>query len=429
MPTSPAVSRKKSIIITAVSSIVEWYDFTLYLYLTPTIAKTFFAESNTSSILITLFIFAASYLARPLGALIFGILGDYLGRRYSLLLSMTLIMIASFAMAILPSYAAVGSLAPILLLIVRLGMSISVGGEYTGITTYLLEVSSQRNHSLAASFAASCSELGGFLAAGIVSLLHYMGSAEIPFFSNWRWTFIFGGLLGLVVLILRATIIETFATHPKTNLTKDIDYLANIKSKIKAAFFLHKNAILVTFAISTIGSLTYYVGVTYIPIFLNNTNQINADRSNGLMFIPAIIVALASPVAGWAADKWGRKIVVITVGTAVLLTTIPAFILLLANNICLILLGAILLAILAGLASGVGAAAIPEQFPKENRLTSQALGAALATALVGGISPLIAEYLISKTHNSFSPAYYMLVLTGIAVLIIMQKMREVPTTK
>ncbi|MDX3696757.1 MFS transporter [Streptomyces europaeiscabiei] len=177
-PTSPAqaiaVLPRSSILVAALSTVVEWYDFTLYLYMTTVLSRVFFGTGSTS-LLITLAVFAVAYLMRPLGAMAFGHIGDRLGRRKVLLGSMAVMTAAMLATALLPTHDQIGSAAGALLLLLRCVMGFAVGGEYTGVTAYLVEGAPPHRRALVASLASAASEIGALLAAGVAALTVTLG--------------------------------------------------------------------------------------------------------------------------------------------------------------------------------------------------------------------------------------------------------------
>ena len=164
----PGISRK-SMAVATLSTVVEWYDFTLYLYLATVISRVFFASSE-ASVLTALAGFAVAYLMRPIGAVVFGHIGDRYGRRPTMLGSMSIMAAAMLATALLPTETQVGWPAGALLLLLRCVMGFSVGGEYTGVVAYLLEGAAQNRRGLITSLAAAASEIGALLAAGVSAL-------------------------------------------------------------------------------------------------------------------------------------------------------------------------------------------------------------------------------------------------------------------
>src|SRR3954451_20533943 len=198
----------RSLAVAAFSTIVEWYDFTLYLYFATVLARVFYGGGK-GSLLLTLGGFAIAYLMRPLGAIAFGHIGDRTGRRRMMLLSVALMTSAMLATALLPTRAAIGPAAGWLLLALRCVMGFSVGGEYTGVVAYLLEGARPNRRGLLASSASAASEVGGLLAVGISALTVSMLSEADLASWGWRIPFLFGAVLAGSVWIARSAMQES----------------------------------------------------------------------------------------------------------------------------------------------------------------------------------------------------------------------------
>jgi len=191
-------ARQRSMWVAGLSTVVEWYDFTLYLYFATVFSRVFFGGGE-QALLVTLAGFAVSYLMRPLGALCFGHLGDRLGRRWMLLASMALMAAAMLATALLPTAATAGATAGVLLLVLRCVMAFSVGGEYTGVVAYLLESAPVRRRGLVTSLASAASEVGALLAVAISALtVALLPAAQLDSWG-WRIPFFVGAALALVI--------------------------------------------------------------------------------------------------------------------------------------------------------------------------------------------------------------------------------------
>src|SRR3954447_8418512 len=184
----------RSLAVAAFSTIVEWYDFTLYLYFATVLSRVFYGGGR-GSLLLTLGGFAIAYLMRPLGAIFFGHIGDRRGRRHMLLISVALMTAAMLATALLPTRAAIGPAAGWLLLALRCVMGFSVGGEYTGVVAYLLEGARPRRRGLIASSASAASEIGALLAVGVAALTVSLMSPVALDNWGWRIPFLFGAAL------------------------------------------------------------------------------------------------------------------------------------------------------------------------------------------------------------------------------------------
>src|SRR6185312_16253390 len=203
MATSGSPISRTSMAIAAVSTVVEWYDFTLYLYLSTVLSRVFFGGVKRA-LIITLGGFALAYLLRPLGAIIFGQIGDRWGRRRMMLASMAVVTLAMLGSALLPTYAMIGPAAGWLLLLMRCVIGLSVGGEYTGVVAYLLEGATVERRGLITSSASAASEVGGLLAVGLSALtVHVLSAAQLDVWG-WRIPFLAGAALAASIWVARS---------------------------------------------------------------------------------------------------------------------------------------------------------------------------------------------------------------------------------
>ena len=405
-----------SLAVAAFSTIVEWYDFTLYLYFATVLSRVFYG-GGSGSLLLTLGGFAIAYLMRPLGAVFFSHIGDTSGRRRMMLLSVALMTAAMFATALLPTRAAIGSAAGWLLLLLRCVMGFSVGGEYTGVVAYLLEGAPERRRGLITSSASAASEVGGLLAVGVSALtVSMMGAAELDSWG-WRIPFFVGAALAASVWVARSTMHESpeFRRQQKAGTVPDVP--------LRHAVTNHRAGILRGFSISALGSITYYVGITYVPAFLTTVGSLGEREALWLSTIAAVAVILVTPLMGVLSDVIGRKPVLLTLclGSAALPVTMFSLMASSARNEALI--GAVILAALAGAVSAVGAVATAEQFPGEGRITGLALGATMATAIFGGLTPYAAQLVVERTGWATAPGI-MIAFVAVCVLPVLLTMRE-----
>src|ERR1700712_5467595 len=280
-----------SMVIAAFSTIVEWYDFTLYLYLATLLSRVFFG-GGAAALVTTLGGFAIAYLLRPLGAIVFGHVGDRLGRRRMMLWSVAIMTMTMLGTALLPTHAQIGAVSGWLLLLLRCVMGFSVGGEYTGVVAYLLEGAPRNRRGLVTSFASAASEIGGLLAVGGSALtLSSMSDAALVSWG-WRIPFLVGAVLAGSVLVARATMEES------PDFTRQRESGTVPSNPLRYSLAHHRAGIARGFAISALGSITYYVGITYVPVFLTSVGTLNEAGSLWLATIAAVAVILVTPVVG-----------------------------------------------------------------------------------------------------------------------------------
>jgi MFS transporter, MHS family, proline/betaine transporter len=414
-PAQKSMSRA-SIAVAAFSTVLEWYDFTLYLYFATVLSRVFFGAGETA-LTATLASFAIAYLLRPLGGFIFGHIGDRFGRRRTMLLSVALMTTTMLGTALLPTHAQAGAAAGWLLFLLRCLMGFSVGGEYIAIVAYLLEGAPRNRRGLITSMASAFSEVGGLLAVGVSLLtVNSMSSASLDAWG-WRIPFLVGAVLAASVWVARTTMEESpdFERQQASGTTP--------KRPLLYALANHRIGILRAFAISALGSITYYVGITYVPTFLISAGKLNEGASLRLSTAAAVAVILVTPFAGALSDWIGRKPVLIFLSVCSAVLPITLFHLMAGGSPSHALRAAVILACVAGAVSAVGAIATAEQFPGEGRISGLALGATTATAIFGGVTPYVAQVLTERTGWIMVPGA-MIAVVAVLVLPILATLPE-----
>jgi len=406
----------RSLAVAALSTVVEWYDFTLYLYFATVIARVFFG-GGSAALAATLGGFALAYLMRPVGAVVFGHVADRHGRRTMLLWSMALMSAAMLLTALLPTYAQIGPAAAWLLFGLRCVMGFSVGGEYTGVITYLLEGAHSRRRGLVASSAAAASEVGGLLAVGVAAVT--VGAMSETSLQAWGWRipFLVGAALAGTVWLARSTMEESpdFAQLRAAG--------ALPARPLAHAVSRQRGAILRAFAISSLGSITYYVGIGYVPTFLAATASMSETAALWLSTIAAVAVILITPAVGLLSDRVGRKPALLVLAALSAVLPISLFALMAGGSTAQALLGAVALALVAGGVSAVGAIATGEQFDAASRASGLGLGYTVATAIFGGLTPYVTQRLVDATGAPAMPGV-MIAVVAIAALPVFALMRE-----
>jgi MHS family proline/betaine transporter-like MFS transporter len=378
--------RTFSMLAVGLSTVVEWYDFTLCLYFAPTLSRVFFGQDDMALGKV-LAGFAIAYLMRPFGAILFGLFGDRYGRRPTLLISMAAMTLTMLGLASLPTHAQVGSIAGAGLILMRCIMGFSVGGEYTAVVAYLFESAPFHLRGLVTSLAAAASEMGGLLAVGLCAVLaRKLDVAQLDAWG-WRLPFLFGGVLAGAVWVARNMIVETpLFVEPPVGAPGAMRPLIHVLRN-------EARGVALGFAISALGSVTYYIGITYVPSFLATAGQ--GDEAQALEFssVAALVVIAVTPCFGWLSDLVGRKPVLLGLCLACFILPVAMFHLIASGSTVAAIAGVAVLAALGGGVSAVGATATAEQFSGAVRLTGLALGATTATALFGGAAPYLVQTL------------------------------------
>lgn len=404
------VGRRRAVAVGALGTIIEWYDFSLYVFLAPIYARVFFpGEAGLDGVVVTLAVFAIAYLARPVGAIVFGHFGDRIGRRGALLISASIMSGALLLNAALPAEQTIGLLAPIGLFLLRLAMGFAVGGEYSGILVYLLEVSGPRSRGLIVSLAPAASGVGTLLAVGSTAIVTALLTQEQVDDWGWRIPVLFGALLAVTILFLRRSLAET----PAFRHLRETGAVS--EHPVRDAVARARWPVFVAFALSAVGSVAYYLGITYVPTYLESFGHAGHDSALAWSTVATAVYVLLTPLAGWWADVSGRRRSLVLTGLALIVGSVPLFALLAGEGAGQQLLAAIGLALGAAAWCAISAVAIPEQFRTGDRFSGLAVGYNIATAIFGGLAPLAATLLIRAT--GWDPAAG-LMLSAVALLAL-----------
>ncbi|AZU02072.1 MFS transporter [Brevibacterium linens] len=419
--------RRRSMFVAAFGTVVEWYDFSIFFYVATTLTKEFFGD-QTDSLLLTLGVGAAGFLFRPLGAMVFGHLGDRIGRRSTLIISAVLMAISMLGIAVIPNYDTIGIWAGVLMVALRCLSGFSVGAEYTGIMVFLMESAGPGKRGLAASWAAANSEVGALLAVGSGALLANTLSPEAMDSWGWRLLFVLGAVLAIIMVPLRSMMEETETFKRLQQAEKDNKGKKDVgleRSPLITAILEQPRAILVAFLISSIGSVSYFLNITYVPTYIEEVAKVPNSGSLALGTVAAVVAIVVTPFFGLASDKFGRKPALAALMVVFVFTTIPAYVLLSNQSAGIAIAGSAFLAIPAAGWSAVAAAMVPEQFTGTSRFSGMAIGYNVATVLFGGLSPLIATALMSSTGITLAPAIYatvVIIVAGVPTLILARSM-------
>jgi len=405
---------RRSVAVGALGTIIEWYDFSLYVFLAPIYARVFFpGASGVDGVIATFGVFAVAYLARPVGAAVFGHFGDQLGRRDALLASAAIMSVALLLNGLLPGEASIGALAPIALFLVRLAMGFAVGGEYSGILVYLLETADSRSRGLVVSFAPAAAGIGTLLAVGLTAIFSAALTQDQIDDWGWRIPVLFGAALAVTILFMRRSLDETpaFRREQRSGSVS--------RRPVHDALTRARRAVWVAFVLSAVGSIAYYLGVTYVPTYLESFGKASHDDALLWSTIATALMVVVTPLAGWWADVSGRRAALDLSAGALVFTSVPLFLLLAGSAAAEQLGAAIALAVVAGAWCSIASSAIPEQFGTADRFSGLAVGYNLATAIFGGLSPLAATVAIELTGWDFAPGLMLAVVALAAAPLIL----------
>ncbi|MDZ7915336.1 MAG: MFS transporter [Rhodococcus sp. (in: high G+C Gram-positive bacteria)] len=421
-------SVKRAVKATMLGNAMEWFDFGVYAYLATTIGKVFFPDASGSAQLLSTFaIFAAAFIVRPLGGLFFGPLGDRIGRKKVLATTIILMAGSTFAIGLIPSYESIGIAAPILLVLLRLLQGFSTGGEYGGASTFVAEYAPDKRRGFFASFLEFGTLAGYVAAAGIVTIIQTVVSAEDLLQWGWRIPFLIAGPLGLIGLYLRLRLEETPAFQMMERAEERSLADESTGKKLRETLVDNWRPLVLCIVLVATYNIAHYGLLSYMPTYLTNT--LGYDESHGLilMIIVMIVMMMGISYVGKFSDRVGRKPLLLSGFIGFFVLSLPAYLLIGVGNYVTVFLGLAILGGLLLLFVGVFPSVLPALFPTGIRYGGLAIGYNLAVSIFGGTTPLVLTALESATgSNLVAPMYMMIaaVIGGIAVLLIPETARK-----
>ncbi|MFD0881665.1 MFS family transporter [Variovorax dokdonensis] len=405
-----------SIIGASSGNLVEWFDFYVYAFSAIYFAGAFFPKSNpTVQLLNTAGVFAAGFLMRPIGGWLFGRIADRVGRKTSMLISVSMMCAGSLVIACLPTYAQIGAWAPFLLLMARLFQGLSVGGEYGTTATYMSEVALRGQRGFYSSFQ-YVTLIGGQLLAVlvIVVLEQLLSEAELRAWG-WRIPFVIGAVTAVIAMFLRRALTETHGAQGDKN--KEAGTMAGLFRHHKAAFFT-------VLGYTAGGSLIFYTFTTYMQKFLVNTVHLPIKTASYVMTCALFVYMCMQPVFGALSDRIGRRTNMLLFGALGALFTVPILTALqhVTNPYLAFALIVAALAIVSFYTS-VSGIVKAEMFPPEVRALGVGLAYAVGNAIFGGSAEYVALALKSQGHES-SFYWYVTVMMVVAFLVALRLPRQ-----
>jgi MHS family proline/betaine transporter-like MFS transporter len=432
------ISPKTRVVLAgAIGNIVEWYDFGLYGLLAPVLASLFFPSNDRLAALLGVYGgFAVGFAIRPIGAVILGRVGDRKGRQFVLVLSVALMGVATVALGVLPSYHAIGLWAPILLIGIRLFQGFSVGGEFVGSVTYLVETAPAQRRGVAGSVANIGATIGMLIAAAGAALAETYASS---FPQVWRIPFLFGGALAFAGYWLRRhlppeqTEIES-TSSPVVDESRSVscDAIAVAAARVSRfgkltqrwpalrAFREAPGTMLVATLFTCGYGVSNYVIMVFLPTFGREFADISEATALRINTAGQFVALIVVPLAGWVSDLWIRRRTMLS--GAFLLQALVAwelFDLVLRKNTAGLWIAQLLLASLLAIVMGTAPAMLAEQFPRGYRVSGHAVVLNVGIGIAGGTAPMIAVALIRGMGSSMAPAVYLAAACMVSVISVL----------
>ncbi|MGW0564116.1 glycine betaine/L-proline transporter ProP [Streptomyces sp. NPDC003016] len=425
--TDPAMVRR-AVKAAALGNAMEWFDFGVYSYIAVTLGKVFFPSGDSTAQLLSTFgAFAAAFLVRPLGGMVFGPLGDRVGRRKVLALTMIMMAAGTFTIGLIPSYATIGVWAPALLFLARLVQGFSTGGEYGGASTFIAEYAPDKRRGFFGSFLEFGTLAGYIGGAGLVTLMTALLGADDLVSWGWRVPFLIAGPMGVIGLYLRLRLEETPAFARLEKEARADQAARKEKAGLKDMLIGQWRAMLLCIALVLVFNVTDYMLLSYMPTYL--TEQLEYDATHGLLVVLGVMALMmcAQLFMGRLTDRVGRRPVIAAGCAGFLALSVPALLLIRQGSLPAVVLGMGALGLLLVCFTSSMPSALPALFPTRVRYGSLSIGFNISVSLFGGTTPLVVTALIGATGDLMMPAYYMMaaaVVGGVAVFFMTESARR-----
>ncbi len=378
------VRSRRAIAAAVIGNVFEWYDFVVYSYFATNIAKTLFPPTDEAAALLETFAaFGIGFIARPLGAIVIGWIGDKRGRKPALILTIAMMASGTALVGLIPSYASIGVLAPIVLVLARLMQGFSVGGEWGNLA-------------------------GLLLGSGIAALLNTVLATDTMQAWGWRVPFLIGSMVALVGIYMRRNVEDSpiyrrVAAEQSASGARPLPIVETAQA----------------FGFMIVWAVQFYIFLAYMPTFTQKYAGLSSAAALWSNTAGLLLLMGAIPPFGLLSDRVGRKPLLIASCIAFVVLPYPVFTAMLGGVSFISILSMQLLVGLAiALYSGPGAAAIAEIFPTRGRTTFLSIANGTAVAIFGGFAPFIATWLIEKTGSPISPTYYVIAAAVVSGAVI-----------
>ncbi|MCE0721744.1 MULTISPECIES: MFS transporter [Legionella] len=401
-------TKRKSIFAGLYGNTLEWFDFLLYANFTPLFAQLFFpSDEYFVSLLLTFGVFSVGFFMRPLGGVLLGHYADQIGRRKTLILSISIMTFSTACIALIPDFNSIGIVSPLLFIFFRLIQGVAVGGELPGSTTFLIEHMADHRRGFAGSLVLSTAFLGIFLGSFTASLLSVLLTEDTLRAWGWRLAYLIGALLGLIGIYLRLTSVEP-ATFLKAKHTTELP--------AKIVFFGYSRKLVLAIIFTSILAMSNYLLIAYITSFLVKSEGFLLRDALVANFIALLVLTILIPLMGLLSDYFGRKPIFLLGALGIFICIYPIFILFSSGIWWQILLGEIVLAIILAPLNAAVPTMLAEMFPTAIRASGVSIGYNIGQAVFGGTMPLVSLTLVELTGNKYAPAFYILFWVIIAII-------------
>lgn len=401
-------SRRRLLVAGAAGNILEWYDFSIYGFFALAIGQHFFPSRSESTELIDAYgAFAAGFLMRPVGAILFGRIGDRRGRHHALMLSVLAMALPTFVIGLLPTYQQIGISASILMVVMRLIQGLSVGGEYTTSVVFMVEHAEESRRGVVGAFGSAGAFAGVLLGSAVGTLIASLMPQRALEAWGWRIPFLLGISIGVVGYFIRRELQDDDGSgHPEAPPVGEV-----LRTEWRR--------ILQIAGVKVLDAVGFYLMFVYSTTYLSDIVGLTHRRALAINTIGMSVALIMLPVSGALSDRVGRRPVMAASAILVMIFAWPLFNLLWHPEMRVPVFGQVGFAILIALFQGVSPAVAVEAFSPRVRCTAVAISHNLVMALLGGTAPLVATYLIDKTNSEMAPPVFLMTAALVSLLCLL----------
>ncbi|EJM96286.1 MFS transporter [Herbaspirillum sp. YR522] len=403
-----AAKTRRLIVASSIGNALEWFDFVAYGFFAVTISRLFFPTGDdTVSLLVTFATFGLSYLFRPLGAILLGWYGDKVGRKPALLVSLSMTVVGTLICTVIPTYESIGVLAPIGILVARILLALSAGGEFGSATALLTETGSKRR-AFMASWQFSSQGAAALLAALAGFLLNWLLSPQQIADWGWRLPFAFGLLIAPVGLYIRRHIDEVPVARKVQGGTGD-----------DAGWGLQVGRVLVAMGILSVSTAATYLMLLYMPTFAIKQLHLPQSTAFAATAVSGAILMVGAPFMGMLADRFGRTRIMVISTTLTLATVYYSFVWVIGTPTMWVMMAIMIWAgILKAVYFGSLGVVLSSIFPPATRVRGMGISYSLGATIFGGFTPFMVTWLVGRTGNPITPSYYLMACAVISLVCV-----------
>jgi MFS transporter, MHS family, proline/betaine transporter len=410
---------RRVLLAVTVANMLEWYDFAVYAFLAAVIAPIMFPAGDAmASLLLSVGTFGVGFLTRPVGAVVFGPIADRHGRKFILLLTFTLMAGSTVAIGLIPSYATLGVLAPLLVVLARLVQGLAAGGAMGGATAMLAEHAPPGRIGFFASWQGAGQ--AGALLLGALAAATAAATLSPQRLADWGWRIPF---LASAALLPLALYIRSQVEEPE-EFVQQVQTPATRSSPLMVLWRTRRAAVARGFGITIIWTVATYFFFAYVPLYARTVLHLPMSITLFSNSLALAFMVVLGPIAGHLSDRVGRYRLMVTAALAIVVLILPGFDFLLSHpSAPALAFFQIVSAVLAALFIGPAPAAMAELFPIAVRSSGVGLAYNCAVTVFGGFAPLIATGLVAHTGNPLSPTWYVMLSCGLSLLALALTLR------